>query len=71
MNLKDFLRTLAPDEREAFAEAANTSVAYLYQLAGGHRDASAKMAVKIEKASQGAVTRRELRPDYFFEDSAA
>ncbi len=44
---------------------ANTSVGYLYLVAGGHRRASAELAKRIEQASSAKVTRHDLRPDIF------
>lgn len=63
MELRDYLKALKPELRERLAAAAETTVPYLYQLAGGHRMASARLAIRIEDASQGEVTREELRPD--------
>lgn len=73
MDLRDFLRSTRdnPAERERVAASAGTSVAYLWQLAGGHSRASADMAVRIEQASGGRITREELRPDLFVRNSAA
>jgi len=49
--------------REAFAKRAGTSVAYLYQLAVGFRQASPAVAIEIEKASLGQVRCEDLAPD--------
>ncbi len=67
MQLRDYLRVLRPDVREAFARDAGTSVGYLYLLGGGHRKAGHALAKEIEKASAGVVTRYDLRPDIFGE----
>lgn len=53
MELKQFLRAATKRERAEVAEVCNDSVSYLYQLAGGHRYASALLATRIE-----AMTRR-------------
>ena len=68
--LRDYLKALQPEAREALAAASATTLGYLYQLAGGHRLASAAMAVRLETASKGKVTREELRPDLFLRQSA-
>jgi DNA-binding transcriptional regulator YdaS (Cro superfamily) len=41
------------------------SPTWLYLIMSGKRKASALLASKIEKATQGLVTRVELRPDLF------
>jgi DNA-binding transcriptional regulator YdaS (Cro superfamily) len=46
----------------------DTSLPYLIALAWGYRIASVGMAVKIEGATHGLVTREDLRPE---EDWAA
>lgn len=67
MSLRLHLRALSADERLALAAQAGTSVGYLWQLAGKHRDASPKLALAIERATQGTVTRAMLRPDLWSE----
>ena len=47
MELKNVLRATSERERAEVAVVCNDSVAYLYQLAGKHRYASALMAVQI------------------------
>jgi len=37
----------------------------LYQISRGHKLPSAKMARRLDEASNGAVSRHELRPDIF------
>jgi len=56
MELKHFLRAATKRERAEVAEVCNDSVSYLYQLAGGHRYASALLATRIED-----LTRRVAR----------
>jgi uncharacterized ParB-like nuclease family protein len=48
MKLSNFLRAASKRERADVATVCNDSVAYLYQLAGQHRYASAFMAARIE-----------------------
>lgn len=48
MNLSLFLRRSTRQERVEVAAVCNSSVAYLYQIAGGHRFASPLMAIRIE-----------------------
>lgn len=63
MKFIDHWKTLGPEERKALAEATETKVVYLSQVAYEHRLASQKLALKIEHATSGAVTRGDLRPD--------
>jgi len=48
MNLSLFLRRSTRQERIEVAAVCNSSVGYLYQIAGGHRFASPLMAIRIE-----------------------
>lgn len=70
MELREYLKILDPDAREALAAASATTLGYLYQLAGGHRLASAHLCNRLEVASDRRVTREELRPDLFLRQSA-
>lgn len=80
MELRDYLKALEPELRERLAAAAETTVPYLYQLAGGHRAASANLCVKLEQASEELfrkgltgerITREDLRPEFFVRGDAA
>lgn len=57
MTMTEFLRAASKRERAEVAERCGTSVAYLYQLAGGHRRASYHLAARIE-AHTGAFASR-------------
>ena len=50
--MRDFLRAASKRERFDVAAVCSDSVAYLYQLAGGHRFASAIMALRLEEATR-------------------
>ena len=53
MHLRDFLRATSKAQRHEVATSAGTSVAYLYQLAGGHRrNPGANIALGIENATR-------------------
>lgn len=66
-NLKDFFLALSNDERENFARKCNTSTAYIQQIYQGHRQASAGLAIDIDKYSNGAVKCDGLHPNADFE----
>lgn len=59
MTLTILLQRLDKPGRDALAFRCVTTVAYLYQLAGGHRTPSLKMIDQIEKGSDGLVTRMD------------
>lgn len=61
--LRDWLHSHSDSERSVLADSARTSVAYLWQLAGGHRNASVELVARLNKASKGALTLEGLRPD--------
>jgi len=70
MDMRSYLLGVSPEKREEVAKEADTSVAYLFQLAGGHRKASPDLARSIQSATNGAVTKEELRPDIWGEEAA-
>ncbi|MBI4695538.1 MAG: helix-turn-helix domain-containing protein [Gammaproteobacteria bacterium] len=47
------------------AEKLETSIAYLSQLAHGHRKPGARILARIESATGGQVTPADMRPDLF------
>lgn len=63
MDLKTYIKDTAA--RRRLAETVGTSYDYLWQLATGWRGRrpSRITAFAIERATDGAVTRQELRPD--------
>ena len=48
-----------------FAKALGISRTHLHDLLAGRKRITAEVAFKIEKETQGAVTKEELRPDIF------
>ena len=60
---KKYWLALSPDERAALAKRAKTSVAYLQHISTGYKKAGLKSVVNIERATQGEITARMLRPD--------
>ncbi|WP_296187845.1 hypothetical protein [Pseudomonas sp. UBA1879] len=62
-HLRDWLANATPDRRKQVADAANTTVGHLWQLAGGHRKASAELAERLQDASGGEIKIAGLRPD--------
>lgn len=61
MNLKEYLSERG--RQTAIAKATGLAPAYIWQIANNIRQTPIKYCAAIEQASQGAVTRRDLRPD--------
>jgi len=63
--LKKFLSMMSVPERDRFAKRCGTSAAHLRNIVYGFRSANERLSNAIERESNGAVTRRDLRPlDY-------
>ena len=62
MDMKNYLKQAAPRDRQALADAAGTSVAYLYLIGGRHRRPSTKLCQKLV-AAEVKLSLSELRPD--------
>jgi len=71
MNLADYIAE--PARRAELARQLSTSRDYLWQIATGWngRRVTAERCIAIETATDGVVTRYELRPDVFGEPPAA
>jgi len=63
MVLTEYLKSLTPEDRDAFAARCGTTIGQLRQVAGGHRRAGESLAINIERESGRQVTCEELRPD--------
>lgn len=50
--MKAWMSSATVDEQSALAKRAGTSRGYLYQLAGGHRQASADLGAAIERETR-------------------
>ena len=56
--LLDWLKTATDDA----VTASGTTRGYLRQIAYGNKTASAETAAAVERATEGKVTRKDLRP---------
>lgn len=65
MNMKQFLHSVTPEEREKLALAVDSTVDYFWQIAGGHRKPGARICRLLEEHSGGKLKASVLRPDYF------
>lgn len=60
--LRMYLNSLSLDEQRKFAAACGTTIGYLRKALSKNHDLGAALCVLIEKASEGAVTRKDLHP---------
>lgn len=64
MELKQYIFSLPPPERQAFAVRCGTSAKHLQNCAYGYKALDAITCVLVERESSQAVTRREMRADW-------
>ncbi|EFF7651916.1 helix-turn-helix domain-containing protein [Escherichia coli] len=60
--LRIFLNSLSSDEQRMFACECGTSIGYLRKALSKGQMLGASLCVLIERASNGEVTRQQLRP---------
>lgn len=63
MDLKTYLSGLSQEDRESMAVAAGTTYGHMRNVSYGTRPAAPELAVAIERETNGAVMRWDLRPD--------
>ena len=61
MNMTEFLRAASKRERAEVAERCGTTVRYLWQLAGWHRNAVVRLAARIEAHAAALASRTQGR----------
>lgn len=64
-SLKQVWQSMSPSERDSVAEKAGTTTAYLRQVLACGRRCGASLAKGIESATDGRVSRKQLRPDLY------
>lgn len=62
MTLLELLDSKTDAQRQAFAKACGTSVAYLYHIAKGRKQVGVPLIINIERESKGAIRCEDLRP---------
>lgn len=67
MNLASYVEQLPRGGKKLFAIQLGVTASYLSRLISGDRSITAERAIQIEDATDGAVSRRELRPDIQWE----
>lgn len=70
MNVKEWLHAASNDERALLVKELGTSMAYLWQIAGGHRKGSPEFANSLQAATTGItpdriINREDVLPDIF------
>ena len=65
MTLEEYFKDEPRGAKAEMAEHLGISPTWLGQILSGVRKASPKLAIAIEKATQGLVTRKEMRPDLY------
>jgi len=65
MTLLEYFRDEPRGAKSEMAEHLRITPTWLSLIMRGQRKASANLCARIEKATQGLVTREELRPDLY------
>ena len=65
MTLKEYFQDKKRGSMVAFAKQAGISKTWLSLMCNGLRKPSPELAGKIEVATKGKVTRKDMRPDIF------
>jgi DNA-binding transcriptional regulator YdaS (Cro superfamily) len=63
MKLISFLKTIAPEQRTAFAASCETTWGYLKQVAYGNKNCGPALAINLERESARKVVCEELCPE--------
>lgn len=66
MDFKTYVNSLPKGGKSQLAKALGVSPSYLSRMLAGLRPITPSRALDIEKATAGAVTRRDLRPNDWF-----
>lgn len=65
MDLRAYLKTLSKQEIERLAERCETTVGQIRQVSKGRR-AGEKLAINIDRETEGVISAEQLRPDVDF-----
>lgn len=66
--LRHYLNSLTPDQQDAYAKAAGTTVGYLRKALSTKPQLDGALCRKLDELSNGLVPRASLRPDIWPED---
>lgn len=62
--LRSYINTLSFEAQEKFARACDTTIGYLRKALSVQQKLRPTLCVAIERATDGKVTRKDLRPDW-------
>jgi DNA-binding transcriptional regulator YdaS (Cro superfamily) len=65
MNLKDYFASQPYGSKASLAKKIGVSKTWMSLIVSGRQKCSPELAVKIFMATEGKVTREDLRPDIF------
>jgi len=63
--LRTYLSTLTPAQKVSYAQRAGTTLGYLRKAICVQQPLGGQLARRLDEASNGAVSRYDLRPDIF------
>ncbi len=66
MTLTEYFKTDVVGAKGEMARYLGITPTWMSLLISGRRNASPELAIELEKATRGLVTRQTLRPDIFF-----
>lgn len=61
----DYWQSLSATDKKNLADAVNSKVSYLRHVANGRHTAGIILAKKLHEATDGAIDKHKLRPDFF------
>ena len=67
MNLQEYFKEEPKGSINEMAVFLGVTPTWMSLIIHGHRKPSPKLAIMIEKATQGLILRKDLRPDIFLE----
>lgn len=66
--LRQYLNSLTPEQQEAFATSAGTTLGYLRKACSKKPQMDGALCRRLDEASGGKVARASLRPDIWPEE---
>jgi len=66
--MKRYWDSLSKTQQDALADEVDSTVGYLRLIFNGYKKAGFSLVKKIDKATAGAVSKSDLRPDIYPQD---
>ncbi|MFG3398687.1 transcriptional regulator [Streptomyces parvus] len=70
MDLATYTKSLPRGEKQKLAARLGVAPTYLSRLISGQRGITAERAIQIERVTGGAVNRRDLCPDFPWQEAS-